>query len=134
MKFRPCLALNICVLPIILLSLLMSQMAYAQAPIVTHDELKQALVTSANARKENLAQVRAFFSSHVARKALASSNLNFDRVQKAVSTLNADELAQLAVQTRHIQNDFAAGALTNQQITYILIALATAVVVLIAVR
>ena len=41
---------------------------------------------------------------------------------------------KLAAQTRQIQNDFAAGALTNQQITYILIALGTAVIVLIAVR
>ena len=134
MKFRSCLALNACVVSIVLVSLLMSQMTYGQAPIVTHDELKQALVNSAHARKENLAQVRGFFSSGVARKALAGAHLDFDRVQKAVSTLNADELGRLAVQTRHIQNDFAAGALNNQQITYVLIALATAVVVLIAVR
>ena len=46
----------------------------------------------------------------------------------------SQELAKLAQQTRHVQNDFAAGVLTNQQITYILIALATAVIVLIAVR
>ena len=48
--------------------------------------------------------------------------------------MNSDELAKLAVQTRQVQSDFAAGALTNQQITYILIALGTAVVVLIAVK
>ena len=58
MKFRSCLALNACVVSIVLVSLLMSQMTYGQAPIVTHDELKQALVNSAHARKENLAQVR----------------------------------------------------------------------------
>ncbi len=122
------------VVSMVVCSLVICQVIYAQAPIVTHDELKQALVKSDNARKENLAQVRTFFSSDVARKAFAVAHLDSGRVQKAVSTLNSDELAKLAVQTRQVQSDFAAGALTNQQITYILIALGTAIVVLIAVR
>jgi hypothetical protein len=120
--------------PLIVISLLGSQMAYAQGPQVTRDELKQALVKSADTRKENLDQVRSFFSSDIAQKAFASAKLDSGRIQKAVSTLDADELAKLAAQTRQAQNDFAAGALTNQQITYILIALGTAIIVLIAVR
>jgi hypothetical protein len=119
---------------ILVCSLAMCQMIHAQAPTVTPDELKQALVKSDKARKENLAQVRTFFSSDVARKAFAVAHLDSGRVQKAVSTLNPDELAKLAAQTRQVQSDFAAGALTNQQITYILIALATAVIVLVATR
>jgi len=126
--------MKFCVVAMVVCSLVMCQMIYAQAPIVTQDELKQALVKSDNARKENLAQVRTFFSSDVARKALAVAHLDADRVQKAVSTLNSDELAKLAVQTRQVQSDIVAGALTNLQITYILIALGTAVLVLIAVR
>src|SRR5438552_2752641 len=82
------------VVAMVVCSLVMRQMTYAQAPIVTHDELKQALVKSDNARKENLAQVRTFFSSDVARKACAVARLDPDRVQKAVSTLNSDELAK----------------------------------------
>ena len=134
MKFCLSRWFNISVVPIVVVSLVMSQMVYAQAPVDTRDELKQALVNSANARKENLDQVRGFFSSDVARKALTLANLDSDRVQKAVSTLSANELAKLAAQTRQIQSDLAAGALTNQQITYVLIALATAVVVLVLVR
>jgi hypothetical protein len=122
------------VVAMVVCSLVMCQMVDAQALIVTHDELNQALLKSDNARKENLAQVRTFFSSDVARKAFKAAHLNPDRVEKAVSTLNSEELAQLAIQTRQVQSDFAAGALTNQQITYILIALGTAVIVLILVR
>jgi len=122
------------VVAIVVFSLFMCQMAYAQGPIVTQNELKQALVESANTRKENLDQVRSFFSSDVAVHAMKSANLDSKRLDKAISTMNADELAKLAAQTRQIQNDIAAGVLTNQQITYILIALVTAVVVLIAVR
>jgi hypothetical protein len=125
---------NIAVVTTVVWSLVISSLAYAQVPIVTHDELKQALVNSANARKENLAQVRSFFSGEVARKALKAGHVDFGRVQKAVSALDADDLARLAAQTKRLQSDLAAGALTNQQITYILIALATAVIVLVAVR
>lgn len=126
--------INFVVVPLIVTSILMSQTAYAQGPQVTRDELKQALVRSANARKENLDQVRSFFSSDIAQKAFATAKLDSGRIDKAVSALDADELAKLAAQTRQVQNDFAAGALTNQQITYILIALGTAVIVLILVR
>jgi len=134
MKFSLPESIKIVVVTLIVGSLFVSQIAYAQAPVVTHDELKQALVNAANTRKENLEQVKSFFSSDAARKALATAHLDSDRIQKGLPTLNSEELAKLAAQTRQIQNDFAAGALTNQQITYILIALGTAVIVLIAVR
>jgi hypothetical protein len=134
MNLYPRRLINFVVVPLIVTSILMSPTAYAQGTQVSRDELKQALVRSANARKENLAQVRSFFSSDIAQKAFASARLDSSRIDKAVSALDADELAQLAAQTRQVQNDFAAGALTNQQITYILIALGTAVIVLILVR
>jgi hypothetical protein len=50
-----------------------------------------------------------------------------------VATLSPEELARLATKTNQIQTDFAAGALTNQQLTYIVIALGTAVLVLLIV-
>ena len=55
-------------------------------------------------------------------------------MQKAVATLSPDELARLASRTNQLQRDFAVGALTNQELTYIVIALAAAVIVLIAVK
>ena len=77
---------------------------------------------------------RDFFSSEVAAKALKSANLDSKRLDQAVSTLNSEELAKLAATTRHIGNDFAGGALTYEQLTYIIIALATAVIILIIVH
>jgi hypothetical protein len=47
--------------------------------------------------------------------------------------MSPEELARLAEKTNQIQNDFAAGSLTNQQLTYIVIALGTAVLVLLIV-
>jgi FKBP-type peptidyl-prolyl cis-trans isomerase (trigger factor) len=126
--------MKIYVLLLLPIMLIMSQIANAQGPVVSQDELKQALTDAAKTRKENLDQVRTFFSSEQSREAFKTAHIDPERVQKAVSSLDDNELSKLANQTRHIQNDFAAGALTNQQITYILIALATAVIVLIAVH
>ena len=109
-------------------------LASAQDSVVTPGELRQAMVAAATSRKSNLDAVETFFSSNPARKALKSGGIDPERVRNAVSTLSADELANLAARTRKIQNDFVAGALTNQQLTYIVIALGTAVLVLLIVH
>ena len=114
--------------------LIMPRIASARGPVVSQDELKQALLNASRTRKENLDQVRSFFSSDQSQETFKTAHVDSERVQKAVSSLDDNELATLADQTRRIQNDFAAGALTNQQLTYIVIALATAVIVLIAVH
>ena len=54
--------------------------------------------------------------------------------QRRARDLSDEELARLAARTDKVQRDMAAGALNNQQITYILIALGTAVLVLILVK
>ena len=105
----------------------------AQEHVVSAKDLHRDLVAAAQARQGNQAKVLKFFSSEQANKALKSANLPYEKVQKAVSQLSDDELARLAATTERVQNDFAAGALTNQQITYIIIALATAVLILILV-
>src|SRR5688572_13908748 len=115
----------------LIITLLASQAAYAQGPIVSASELRQALINATKTRTDNLNQVRGFFSSDLGRRTLSMAHMDSARFDKVVSTLNSEELAKLAAQTRQVQNDFAAGALTNQQITYILIALATAVIVLV---
>ncbi len=123
--------LQILVVPTLIVSFLMSQMAYGQGPLVSQDELKQAMVHAASVRQENLKQVRGFFSTNEARRILKSAHIDAGRVDKAVSGLDAEELAKLAAETRQVQTGIAAGSLTNQQITYILIALATAVIILV---
>ncbi len=104
----------------------------AQKHVVSPAEIQQAAVSAAQARQNNLAKVEDFFSSRQAQKALKSAHLDAVQIKQAVPTLSDQELAQLASRADKAQKNFAAGALTNQQITYILIALGTAIVVLIA--
>ena len=113
--------------------LLIPQFTAAQAPVVSSSELRQAITTAAETRQKNLGDVRTFFSSQPARTALKTGKVDYQKVQKAVATLSPEELARLAAKTNNIQKDFAAGALTNQELTYIVIALGTAVLILVLV-
>lgn len=108
--------------------------AAAQDHVVPPADLHHAEVAQARTRQENIAQVQSFFSSPRVDKAMKTARLNPTQVRKAVPTLNDRELAQLAAKSAQAQKDFAAGSLTNEQITYIIIALATAIIVLIATR
>ena len=117
----------------LIFSLWIPQVAAGQTPAVSPSELQQAITTAAKARQKNRDDVQAFFSSEPIRDALKAGKIDYERVQKATASLSPDELARLAARTNQLQRDFAAGSLTNQELTYIVIALAAAVIVLIAV-
>lgn len=104
----------------------------AQKHVISPAELQQTALSAAQARQNNIAKVEDFFSSRQAQKALKSAHLDTVQIKQAIPTLSNQELAQLASKTGKAEKNFAAGALTNQQITYILIALGTAIVVIIA--
>jgi hypothetical protein len=118
----------------LVVSLVIPQVVAAQAPVVSPSEMHQAIVAAAQTRQKNLEDVRSFFSSEPARAALRTSKVEYQKVDKAIATLAPEELARLAARTHQVQQDFAAGALTNQELTYIVIALGTAVLVLILVK
>ena len=104
--------------------------AAAEDHIVPASQLHQTLVNTAAARQKKIAEVNQFFSSKPAQEALKRGGLDLKQVKQAVPSLSDQELARLAAQTSKIENHFAAGALSNEKLTYIVIALATAVVVI----
>ena len=119
---------------VLTLLLFLPAVLMAQGPVVTPSELRNAVRNASEQKQRDLEQVRSFFADPHVKDALAKSGIHYEQVQKAVSSLNADAVAKLASQTSKIQTDFAAGSLTNQQLTYVVIALATAVIVIIAVK
>jgi len=118
---------------ILTLTFLAPGVALAQGQTITSSELRDAIRKASEQKQKDLEQIRSFFAEPRVRDALAKGGIQSDRVEKAVSTLDGDAIAKLAAQTSKIQNDFAAGALNNQQLTYVIIALATAVIILVAV-
>jgi hypothetical protein len=101
--------------------------------IVPAPDFHQAVRAAAQARQDHLTKLDKFFATEAARKAFETVKLDPAKVSQALALLSDDELARLAAQSEKVQHDIAAGALTNQQITYILIALGTAVIILVIV-
>jgi hypothetical protein len=106
---------------------------YADEHVVPASELHQSLIDASAQRQDNLSKVRAFFASDEVQRALGHAGFVASRVDKAVSSLDDDELARLAARVDSVRKDIAAGALSNQELTYVVIALATAVIILIIV-
>jgi hypothetical protein len=100
---------------------------------VSAADLHQVLVDSAKTRQMNVETVQKFFSSRIVKNALSNQIVTASKVEKAIPLLNDEELSRLASQCRQVDSDISAGALSNQEITYILIALATAVIILVIV-
>jgi hypothetical protein len=100
---------------------------------VTAAELRNAVKQASSGRQKNLEQVRSFFGDPKISKVLADAHIDANRIQNAGSALSGAELEKLAARTAQIQSDFAAGALTNQELTSVVIAVGAAVIVLILV-
>ncbi|MGH9632687.1 MAG: hypothetical protein ACRD7E_30650 [Bryobacteraceae bacterium] len=101
--------------------------------VVPTAELHKQIMSASDARKSNLDQVRRVLGSEPARKALEAVKVDGAQLQKSVALLSDEELANLSARSQQIERDIAGGALNNQEITYILIALVTAVVILVIV-
>lgn len=126
---------------LLILAPALSPAALAQTPqarpgqhVVSPGDLQKDVAAAMAARKADEAKVEAFLSTPRARKALKKTGMNYREVRQAVPHISQEELASLAARADKAQRQFDAGALTNQQLTYIIIALATAVVVIILVK
>ena len=106
----------------------------ADQHVVSPSELQKTIVEAAQSRQADLAKLQRMLSAEPAAKVLRAAGIDYERVKTAVSGLDDQELAQLAARADKVQNDFAAGALTREQLTYVVIALATAVVILIIIE
>jgi len=101
--------------------------------IVPQSELNSALVAAGQQRLGNISHLERFFLGKSAENALQGAHLNGDQIRSAIATLDDQELARLAARADKANADFAAGSLTNQELTYIVIALGTAVLILVIV-
>ena len=110
-----------------------AQRSFADDHAVSAADLHQVLVDSAKTRQTNVETVQKFFSSEVVKNALSKQIVTASKVEKAIPLLNDEELSRLASQCRQVDSDISAGELNNQEMTYILIALATAVIILVLV-
>ena len=108
--------------------------ALAQSHVVSPADLQKEMVKSTQARQHNLDTVKQFLSTPMAEKALKSAKMDPVQVKTAVSSLNDEDLAQLAVRADKAQADFTAGRLSDRDLILILLAIAALVLIIVAVR
>ena len=125
---------NLCLLCCLIVIFCLPQTLLAQSHVVSTDELQKDIAGAGAMRRQNIQEVDRFFAATRAQKAMKAAHLDIQEVKNAVHVISDDDLARLAEHSTKTQRDFAAGALTNQQLTYIVIALATAVIILVAVK
>jgi hypothetical protein len=94
-------------------------------------DVRQQLVDQERSRAQKVEELTEFFQSPQASQALSKAGLNAVEVGEAVSSLDNESLERLNARAMNAQTDLAAGALNNQQLTYIIIALGTAVLILV---
>lgn len=94
-------------------------------------EVRQQLTVREQARSQNVSTLTKFFQTPAAQEALAKSGMDANEVVGAAASLDDEALAGLASRAMDAQNGLSAGALNNQQLTYIIIALGTAVLILV---
>ncbi len=103
--------------------------------VVTFQELSKDAARPAETRGANEAALRQLFSSAQAQQALTSANIDYSKLDKAVSQLSDEDLAKLAARSRQVQNNFAggnAGSLSDRDLLIIII-IAVLVIALIAI-
>lgn len=106
----------------------------AESHLVSPADLQQQVVAASQVREHNLKTVQNFLSTPTAEKAMQSSHMNPQQVRTAVSTLNDQELAQLAARADKAQQDFAAGNLSDRDLILIILGIAVLVLIIVAVR
>jgi len=102
--------------------------------VVSLSDLNKDAARPAQARQANEEALRTLLSSGTAQKALKSSNLDYQQVDKAVGQLNDDDLARLAERSRRAQSDFAAGRISDRDLLWIIVIALGIIVLAVALR
>ena len=108
--------------------------ALAQSHVVSPADLQREAVAASQVRQHNLDSVQRLLSTPAAEKALKSAKMDTQQVKTAVSTLNDQQLAQLAARADKAQADFAAGNLSERDLILIILGIAVLVLIIVAVR
>lgn len=106
----------------------------AQSHVVSPADLQKEVLSTSQARQHNISAVQQFLSTPRAEKAMKSAQIDPQQVRTAISTLDDQDLAQLAARADKAQNDFAAGNLSERDLIWIILGIAVLVLIIVAVR
>jgi len=100
--------------------------------VVSLGELNKDAAGPAEARRANEAEIRHLFATVDGQKALKTANVEYAKIDRAVSSMSDEDVARISSRAREIDRDFAAGNLSDHDLLLILI-IALIVIILIVV-
>jgi len=106
----------------------------AQSHVVSQTDIHKELINATQTRQKNLQKVERLFASDEAMKALESARMNPKQVNAAISTLSDDELSRLAARADKLDQDFAAGRLSERDLLFVVLGIAAIILIIVAVR
>ena len=106
----------------------------AQTHVVSQADIHKELVNAAQTRRNNLEKTRRIFSLDETRKAMEAAKISPEKVDAAISSLSDEELARLASRADKLDQDFAAGRLSDRDLLIVILGLAALVLIIVAAR
>lgn len=121
---------------VMFLSILLTipQNALAQDHVVSPSDIQKDVATASASREKEVAQLESFFSSPQAQRALKSTHITYQQVDRAVQQLSGDELARLSARSEIAQRDFAAGNISNRDLLLIILGILALILIIVAVH
>ena len=104
----------------------------ADQHVVPLGELNKAAAGPAETRRANEAEIRQLFATVDGQKALKSVNVDYAKIDRAVSSMSDEDVARISSRARELNRDFAGGNLSDHDLLLILI-IALIVIILIVV-
>jgi hypothetical protein len=121
-------------LAVVLAALVMAPSAQAQSHVVTKSALSEAVQQRVSQEQADREAIVSLLNRAEVRQIAANAGLSLEKAQAAVSTLQGQDLRDLAGQARQAQNDLAGGASTVviSTTTIIIVLLIIILIVLVA--
>lgn len=134
MKNLVSLIIELAFVSLLSLLLIVPQDVFAQAHVISSADLQRDVGAASAVRRQNIAQIDAFFALPQARQALKSARINYRQVTDAVPQLSDKDLARLSEMSANARREFAAGQMTNHDLLLILVAVAVLILIIVAVK
>ena len=106
----------------------------ADQHVVSLGELNKAAAGPAETRRVNEAEIRQLFATVDGQKALKSANVDYAKIDRAVSAMSDEDVARISSRARELNRDFAGGNLTDHDLLVILIVVLIVVILIVVLR
>jgi len=106
----------------------------ADRHVVSLGELNKDTARPAETRRANEAEIRQLFATVDGQKALKSANVDYAKIDRAVSSMSDEDVARISSRARELNRDFAGGNLTDHDLLVILIVVLIVVILIVVLR